>query len=141
MDPGLFETVKTTLTALQEEQEEPLLMTVFGGHLSEVTNCESPLIQSIKHVIENTDPNSTLIVLTGYCPEETTEHEFGHKHELRRVHEREYGRGRKFRQGHGHKRERNSKRQPKVVHINESSNGGHHENATIPVFARGKFIL
>ncbi|KAJ8940878.1 hypothetical protein NQ318_000615 [Aromia moschata] len=66
-DPGLFETVKSTLTSLQEVPCGEFLMVVFGGHLSELTNQHSPLVQSVKYVTENTNPENTLIVVTGTC--------------------------------------------------------------------------
>lgn len=69
-DPGLFQTVTTTLDILQETSE-PFLLVIFGGHLSEVTDEHNPLIQSIKHVIESTVPETTLLVLTGSCRETT----------------------------------------------------------------------
>lgn len=67
-DRGLFETVESTLKNLQENPEA-FLMVVFGGELQEVSDKYSPLVQTLKHVIENTDPENTLIVLTGNCPE------------------------------------------------------------------------
>ncbi|KAJ8984010.1 hypothetical protein NQ317_006865 [Molorchus minor] len=66
-DPGLFDTVTSTLSSLQQAPGETFLMVVFGGHLSEISNPRSPLVQSVKHVTENTDPESTLVVLTGTC--------------------------------------------------------------------------
>nr|CAI5834839.1 unnamed protein product [Callosobruchus analis] len=68
VDPGLFETVKSTLSSLQESPD-PFLMIIFGGHLSEISDCHSALVQSVKHVTESTDPENTLIVLTTSCPE------------------------------------------------------------------------
>ncbi|KAG5861669.1 hypothetical protein JTB14_003223 [Gonioctena quinquepunctata] len=72
-DPGLFESVKSTLSTLQEIPGEPFLMVVFGGHFSEICDKSSPLVQTLKHVSESTDPKSTLIVLTGACPNDTCE--------------------------------------------------------------------
>lgn len=128
-------------------------MVVFGGDLSEVSNWESPLIQTIKHVMENTDPNSTLLVLTGYCPEHTPEHvreyrhkpRYEHRHGRGRGQRHEFGRG--YEQKRGHKlvvdRKSRNKHEQNVVNINESTSGGRHENATIPVFAKGTpfFVL
>nr|CAH7759256.1 unnamed protein product [Callosobruchus chinensis] len=68
VDPGLFETVKSTLSSLQESPD-PFLMVIFGGHLSEIGDSHSALVQSLKHVTESTDPENTLIVLTTSCPE------------------------------------------------------------------------
>ncbi|CAH1967697.1 unnamed protein product [Acanthoscelides obtectus] len=68
LDPGLFETVKSTLSSLQETSD-PFLMVIFGGHLSEIGDPHSALVQSVKHVTESTNPENTLIVLTTSCPE------------------------------------------------------------------------
>lgn len=150
MDIGLFETVKTTLSTLQEDPEEPFLMTVFGGHLSEISDCKSPMVQSIKHIIENTDPKSTLVVLTGSCPDHEgvyvhnyKRQQFGqgnslggipqHRHEGQIVRE-QYLRGRRYE--HRHQRKRQNGHEEIVVHIDENGND-HHENETLPVFARG----
>lgn len=65
LDPGLFSLVKSTLCALLEPPESGFLMVIFGGHLQTVADRNSALTQSIKHVIENTDPNKTLIIVTG----------------------------------------------------------------------------
>lgn len=67
-DPGLFQTVKSTLSTLQETPES-FVMIVFGGHLSEISDHHSPLVQSLKHVMEQTVPETTLVVLTGSCPD------------------------------------------------------------------------
>lgn len=67
-DPGLFETVKTTLATLQDTSEH-FLMVVFGGHLSEIHDQQSPLIQTIKYVTETTILEKTVVVLSGTCPE------------------------------------------------------------------------
>ncbi|VEN42520.1 unnamed protein product [Callosobruchus maculatus] len=68
VDAGLFETVRSTLSSLQETPD-PFLMVIFGGHLSEIGDSHSALVQSVKHVTESTDPENTLIVLTTSCPE------------------------------------------------------------------------
>lgn len=67
-DSGLFQTVRSTLTTIQETSE-PFLMIIFGGRLSEIRDKQSPLIQTVKYVVETTEPETTLIVLTGSCPE------------------------------------------------------------------------
>ncbi|XP_057659211.1 uncharacterized protein LOC130895724 [Diorhabda carinulata] len=66
---SLFETVRSTLDNLQETPCNGFLMVVFGGHLHEISDIHSPLTQSLKHVIEVTDPENTLIVVTSACPE------------------------------------------------------------------------
>ncbi|KAJ8920306.1 hypothetical protein NQ315_011968 [Exocentrus adspersus] len=196
LDPGLFETVKTTLSTLQENAEDSLLMAIFGGHLAELSDCKSPLVQTIKHVIESTDPKHTLIVLTGSCPEHKHEHEpvpeyeFGQEHNV--AHEHDFGQEHDVAHehepvevdvhlgnehvpeyhhepvaGHGHDHslalehehhefghhghehhhhchehhERQRKREEVVVKIDEDGGGGgHHENLTLPVFARGESL-
>lgn len=69
-DPGLFDTVKNTLTTLQQTSER-FLMVISGGYLSEIRDKHSPLIQSIKYVMETTIPETTLVILTGSCPAST----------------------------------------------------------------------
>lgn len=44
-------------------------MVIFGGHFNEISHKHSPLVQSLKHVMESTDPEKTLLILTGTCPE------------------------------------------------------------------------
>ncbi|CAG9862306.1 unnamed protein product [Phyllotreta striolata] len=68
IDPGLFQTVQTALGSLQANSEAFLLI-VFGGRLQEISEKYSPLVQTLKHIIENTDPENTIIVLTGNCLE------------------------------------------------------------------------
>ncbi|XP_030764142.1 uncharacterized protein LOC115888535 [Sitophilus oryzae] len=74
-DPGLFETVKSTLTTLQDTPEANFLMVVFGGHLHGIKNKHSPMIQSVKHVMENTNAEDTLIIVTGSCIENENKEE------------------------------------------------------------------
>lgn len=65
---SLFNVVKRSLFDLQMNCEQSgFILIVFGGNLSDICNVYSPLIQTIKHVIENTDESNTLIVLTGSC--------------------------------------------------------------------------
>lgn len=66
-DAGLFSMVKSTLDTLLDPPEASFLMVIFGGHLHSVTNKHSPIVQSIKYVLENTDPEKTLIIITGEC--------------------------------------------------------------------------
>lgn len=66
--PGLFEVVQKTLYTVINSSETGFLMIIIGGNLSDISSSYSPLVQSIKHVAENTDEESTLIVLTGTCP-------------------------------------------------------------------------
>ncbi|XP_076265344.1 uncharacterized protein LOC143199423 isoform X1 [Rhynchophorus ferrugineus] len=79
-DAGLFETVKSTLETLQEPPIANFLMAVFGGHLDSIHNKHSPLVQSVKHVTERTDPENTLIILTGSCSEERQNNEIKEPH-------------------------------------------------------------
>lgn len=64
---SLFDLVKETLSSVQDNQNG-FLMIILGGCLKEIADAYSPLMQSVKHVIENTNPQNTLIVLTGQCP-------------------------------------------------------------------------
>ncbi|XP_044271309.1 uncharacterized protein LOC123015575 [Tribolium madens] len=64
---SLFDLVKETLNNVQDCQNG-FLMIVIGGCLKDISDIYSPLMQSVKHIVENTDPQSTLIVLTGQCP-------------------------------------------------------------------------
>ncbi|CAH0554444.1 unnamed protein product [Brassicogethes aeneus] len=66
-DTSFFQVVKSTLTKLQNK-ENPYLMIILGGELVDLSNKESQLVQSIKHVIENEMCNNTMIVVTGMCP-------------------------------------------------------------------------
>ncbi|XP_066253157.1 uncharacterized protein [Euwallacea similis] len=63
-DPELFDMVKTTLNSLLNRPEKPFLMTIFGGHLHSIAEPHSPIVQSIKYVMENTESKKTLIVVT-----------------------------------------------------------------------------
>ncbi|XP_050310047.1 uncharacterized protein LOC126746005 isoform X2 [Anthonomus grandis grandis] len=63
-DAGLFSMVKSTLEVLNSPPESPFLLVIFGGHLSALTNKQSPIFNSIKHVVEMTDMNNTLIAVT-----------------------------------------------------------------------------
>ncbi|XP_050315066.1 uncharacterized protein LOC126749418 [Anthonomus grandis grandis] len=72
-DAGLFGMVKSTLEVLTAPPESPFLLVVFGGHLSALSNKQSPIFSSIKHVVEMTDMNNTLIAVTGSCSEHLTE--------------------------------------------------------------------
>ncbi|EFA09435.2 hypothetical protein TcasGA2_TC010647 [Tribolium castaneum] len=64
---SLFDLVKETLNNVQDCRNG-FLMIVIGGCLKDVSDIYSPLMQSVKHIVENTDPQNTLIVLTGQCP-------------------------------------------------------------------------
>lgn len=64
-DPGLFSTVKSTLDSLLDPPEANFLMVIFGGHLHTIADPHSPIVQSIKYVIENADVENTLVVVTG----------------------------------------------------------------------------
>lgn len=67
---SLFDLVKSTLASVEESCEGAAFLVVFsGGCLSDVSNSNSPLVQGVKHVVENTDENRTLILITGSCPE------------------------------------------------------------------------
>ncbi|KAK9890582.1 hypothetical protein WA026_011952 [Henosepilachna vigintioctopunctata] len=66
--PGLFEVVQKTLYSVINASDSGFLMVIVGGNLSDVSSAYSPLVQSIKHISENTDEDSTLIVLTATCP-------------------------------------------------------------------------
>ncbi|XP_044754285.1 uncharacterized protein LOC123313459 [Coccinella septempunctata] len=66
--PGLFEVVQKTLYTVINSSDTGFLMIIIGGNLSDISSSYTPLVQSIKHVAENTDEESTLIVLTGTCP-------------------------------------------------------------------------
>lgn len=44
-------------------------MVVFGGQLSEIRDQQSPLIQTVKYVIETTIPENTIVILSATCPE------------------------------------------------------------------------
>lgn len=66
-DPRLFQMVKNTLKTLQGTFE-PFIMVIFAGQLSEISDPHSPLIQTIKYVVESTLQETTLIILTGSCP-------------------------------------------------------------------------
>ncbi|XP_063907678.1 uncharacterized protein LOC135125874 [Zophobas morio] len=65
---SLFDLVKETLCNVQEGAENGFLMIIIGGCLHEICDIYSSLMQSIKHVVENTDERDTLIVVTGSCP-------------------------------------------------------------------------
>lgn len=64
----LLEKVVQTVEQLQQ-QEEAFLLIVFGGNLTDIKNCNSALLQSLKFLTENTNCAETLILLTGFCPE------------------------------------------------------------------------
>ncbi|XP_068896700.1 uncharacterized protein [Tenebrio molitor] len=64
----LFDLVKETLSNVQEGCNNGFLMIVLGGCLKEICDIYSTLMQSVKHVVENTDERNTLIVVTGSCP-------------------------------------------------------------------------
>ncbi|RZC04988.1 hypothetical protein BDFB_010571 [Asbolus verrucosus] len=64
---SLFNLVKESLANV-EGCPSGFLMIVFGGCLKEIYDPYTDLMQSIKHVIENTDEKKTLIVVTGSCP-------------------------------------------------------------------------
>lgn len=48
-------------------------MIVVGGNLSEISDPFSELVQSVKYVLEHTNRQDTLILVTCYCPIRTLE--------------------------------------------------------------------
>lgn len=77
--PSLFHLVKGTLHRLQREtisnNRSGYLLIVFGGSLSHISDPYSDLVQTVKHIRETTNPRSTLLVVTGHCPTNSTEAE------------------------------------------------------------------
>ncbi|KAL1494886.1 hypothetical protein ABEB36_010401 [Hypothenemus hampei] len=72
IDPGLFSTTKSTLdTLLLDNPGSNFLMIIFGGHLHSIMDKHSPLVQSVKYTLENTDPEKTITILTGSCTDGT----------------------------------------------------------------------
>lgn len=70
-EPSMFELVRRTLREVQNHKSDNgFLMTFFGGNICDIKNPRSDLMQSIKHVLENSDEKNTLTVLTGSCPKE-----------------------------------------------------------------------
>lgn len=68
-EPSMFELVKRTLRQLQlQNSDKGYLITFFGGNLCDMRNPRSDLMQSMKHLLENSDKANTLAVLTGSCP-------------------------------------------------------------------------
>lgn len=67
--PSMFELVRRTLRQLQlQKVDSGYLVTFFGGNLCDMRNPRSDLMQSVKHVLENSKQADTLAILTGSCP-------------------------------------------------------------------------
>lgn len=65
----MFELVRRTLRQLEiHKSDNGFLVTFFGGKLCDIRNRRSDLMRSIKHVLERSDDDNTLAVLTGSCP-------------------------------------------------------------------------
>lgn len=70
-EPSMFELVRRTLRQLQiHRSNNGFLVTFFGGNICDLKNKRSDLMRSIKHVLENSDEQNTLAVLTGSCPKD-----------------------------------------------------------------------
>lgn len=70
-EPSMYELVKRTLRQLQlQNSDKGFLITFFGGNVCDLRNPRSDLMQSVKHVLENSDQANTLAVLTGSCPKD-----------------------------------------------------------------------
>lgn len=67
--PSMYELVRRTLRELEQE-DKGYLVTFFGGNMCDLKDPRSDLVQSIKHVLENSDEQNTLAVLTGSCPKD-----------------------------------------------------------------------
>lgn len=68
-ETSLFDLVKDTLYSVQDSSDDGFLIIVLGGLLNEISDPYSNLMQSVKHVVENTNDKNTLVVVTGLCPD------------------------------------------------------------------------
>lgn len=67
-EPSMFELVRRTLRQVEQKDSNGYLMTIMGGDLCQIREPRSDLVQSIKHVLENSCPDDTLVAVTGSCP-------------------------------------------------------------------------